>query len=580
MRLLVNRSLKRVLALFLAVVALFCVLGMNSPVSRIVTAEEYSGKGIFKQCTDNTLVSGYYVFGVGTSADSISAVNTTQTNNWIKFTTTKPGDGVITNPNTSIVWYYNATTGKFNNGTNYVAWTSTGNSGGLNDTGTPLTVTETATDGVYNITVTATPARVLRLNGTSGYRFYTSNTGTATFYFFKLDESAHTHSPNGETETVKATCTTAGSISYTCSCGELVNEQTDEALGHDYVYETLQSATCQVVGSRKITCSRCDYNETGVITKTSHIWDEKNECTACGATATAYVKVTEELTDWSGRYLIVYEDDARVFDGGRDSTNIDGAGNYQEVTLVDNQIAGDVDQYAFTIAKVDGGYSVQTQAGLYIGSTAANDNIIEKSEEFNADLLNTITYEDEAVKITGIAGTFIQYYKSGNNSRFRYYQTSQKAIALYRLEGEILTTEEKFERQATQANLKFVGDEAYVRFGMELDEDIYTALEAKDATFKITVNGQDFSQAGFNPVAIEENGVTKYHYWVVFSGIADYPTNELKAKVCVTVDGVTYAMAEIVTTGKLLAESYATDSLNEAQFAVITAMKSATVEAE
>ncbi len=185
---------KRLTALALALLMALSVV-VAVPLFVIgASAEEYTGTGTFTKCTGE-LTSGYYVFGVGNSEASIAALNTdTSSSNWIKFTTTTSTEGAIVNPDASIVWYYDAEAGTFNNGTNYVAWPTTGNSAFLKTTGTPLTVTETATAGVYNITVTATPARMLRLNNTSGYRFYTSSTGTNTFYFFKLQAAKHEHS--------------------------------------------------------------------------------------------------------------------------------------------------------------------------------------------------------------------------------------------------------------------------------------------------------------------------------------------------------------------------------------------------
>ncbi len=228
---------KIALSLFLVLVMALSLIGVLATPSE--AAEEYTGTGTFEQCTGN-LTSGYYVFGVGTSAASISALNTTATSNWIKFTTTTSTSGKITNPDSSIVWYYDAAAGTFKNGTNYVAWQTTGNSAVLNATGTPLTVTETSTEGVYNITVTATSDRNLRLNSTSGYRFYTSNTGTNTFYFFKLAETTggdggetHTHSYTSNVTTA-ASCTEAGTKTYSCECGDSYTE-TIPAAGHNYV---------------------------------------------------------------------------------------------------------------------------------------------------------------------------------------------------------------------------------------------------------------------------------------------------------------------------------------------------------
>ncbi len=173
---------KRILNMLLAVIMLVGIL----PASAITASadSEYSGIGAFTQCSSK-LTSGYYIFGVGEDTE-IDAINNTVGASWIKFTKTSLTNGTIENPDPSIVWYYDATAGTFKNGDNYVYWPTSGNTGGVGTESTSLTVTETDNSGVYNITVTSTPACMLRLNGTSGYRFYTSTTGNATFYFFKL----------------------------------------------------------------------------------------------------------------------------------------------------------------------------------------------------------------------------------------------------------------------------------------------------------------------------------------------------------------------------------------------------------
>ncbi len=333
-------NFKRFLCMVMALVLCFGAVGTYGIVPHVHAADEYTGTGTFNQCTGK-LESGYYVFGVGSSADSIAAVNTTAASNWIKFTTTTSTEGTITNPDTSIVWYYDAEAGTFNNGTNYVAWPTTGNSAGLQTTGTPLTVTETATAGVYNITVTATSARYLCLNGTSGYRFYTSSTGTNTFYFFKLAEAQHEHdytwdgnvgtdgthtltcantdgkcdavtvtedctwkdgvcsvcgaeAPECEHPTttevaeVPATCTEIGyTAGVQCTvCNQYISGHEEiEALGHTEVVDPAVPATCTETGlTEGKHCSVCEEvlvaQET--IPATGHNYVD-GECSVCGA---------------------------------------------------------------------------------------------------------------------------------------------------------------------------------------------------------------------------------------------------------------------------------------------------------
>ena len=81
-------------------------------------------------------------------------------------------------------------------------------------------------------------------------------TPQVTSYTTELD--LHVHQYTGEV-TTPATCTEAGVMTYTCSCGDTYTE-TIAALGHDYVNHAAQAATCTAIGwSAYQTCSRCDY---------------------------------------------------------------------------------------------------------------------------------------------------------------------------------------------------------------------------------------------------------------------------------------------------------------------------------
>ena len=134
-----------------------------------------------------TLTSGWYVFGTVTD-NTVYAVNNTVGTSWIKYTeVTASAEGVITNPDASVVWYYDATTGTIKNkdNTNYIYWTS-GNIGCCGPTSYAHTIEETATSGVYNVKSSADNTRILARNGTNGYRYY-AGSQTRTISFYKKD---------------------------------------------------------------------------------------------------------------------------------------------------------------------------------------------------------------------------------------------------------------------------------------------------------------------------------------------------------------------------------------------------------
>ncbi len=153
-----------------------------------------------------------------------------------------------------------------------------------------------------------------------------------------------------------------------------------------------------------------------------------------------YVKVTESRDDWSGEYLIVYETDGYIFDGNL--TSFDATSNYQEVTITDSTIAAaDGDAYKFTIAAMDGGYSIQGVSGKYIGH-ATNGNGLTTSDDA---AVNTISLDATGnANIIGSGGAYLRYNATANQWRFRYYKsgsyTNQKPIALYLKDGSAGTT--------------------------------------------------------------------------------------------------------------------------------------------
>lgn len=148
------------------------------------------------------------------------------------------------------------------------------------------------------------------------------------------------------------------------------------------------------------------------------------------ATVQTYQKVTSAPTDWSGEYLIVYEAGNCAMNGSL--TTLDGVSNFQSVTITDNAISLD-DSYSFTIAPMDGGYSIQAKSGTYMGN-ASNSNGLTSSD---AAMVNTLSLTaDGDVLIVSGGGAYLRYNATSGQTRFRYFRsssyTNQKAIHLYK----------------------------------------------------------------------------------------------------------------------------------------------------
>ncbi len=298
------------------------------------------------------------------------------------------------------------------------------------------------------------------------------------------------HSYGSGKITTSATCTTAGVKTFTCSaCGGTKTESIP-ATGHNYVLSGT-TYTCTGCGDSYDTWfvqfsvpagvaapEKIEYQDggitlpsagapTGEYTYTFAGWatapiedtEEKPAFYQAGDTFTAtqtttlyavytyvlpnedggngdYVKVTEAPADWSGEYVIVYEGGSLIFDGSL--SKLDATNNNKKVTITNGLItASEGDPCKFTIAAVDGGYSVQATNGNYIGRTATSNGLNEGTTPY----VHTITIDSSGnVKITSESGPYLNFNAGTDQMRFRYYKSGQKPIQLYVKNGSAGTT--------------------------------------------------------------------------------------------------------------------------------------------
>lgn len=194
-------------------------------------------------------------------------------------------------------------------------------------------------------------------------------------------------------------------------------------------------------------------------------------------TEKVYKKVTEDLTDWSGEYLIVYEAGNKVFDGSR--TTVDSAKNYKDVTIEENQIsATENENYKFTIEKLNDGYSIKSSSDYYIGQKSnANGLVASQSTQYS----NKISLNSSgSVDIISEGGAYLRYNKDNGQERFRFFKSStydsQQAIHLYKAEGE---------------GAVYTITDATIRYGAIMPETAYNA----NATYGLIVmSGSKYSE--------------------------------------------------------------------------------------
>ncbi len=148
--------------------------------------------------------------------------------------------------------------------------------------------------------------------------------------------------------------------------------------------------------------------------------------------AAEYAKITTTPEDWSGEYLLVYENEtsAHVW------TGVDVASCYVEATIEDGKIYGD-DLTTITIAPMNGGYAILTNGGdnngKYICGQADNNKLLFKDEA----QLNTLEYDAENGGVIITSNTSVmRFNKASNNMRFRYFKAEtyakQQIVQLYK----------------------------------------------------------------------------------------------------------------------------------------------------
>lgn len=157
-----------------------------------------------------------------------------------------------------------------------------------------------------------------------------------------------------------------------------------------------------------------------------------------------YVKVTAEQDDWSGDYLIVYEDgnNSNALDGSLSSIDVEG--NHIDVTILNNKIEATSTTRAsqFTVAAVSDGYSIQSAHGEYIGHTGSK-NTLNTSSSAGSGFVNSISYTSSNGCLIYVGSYYLRFNNaSTNGDRYRYYSssTSQQAIHLYKLDNVVGAT--------------------------------------------------------------------------------------------------------------------------------------------
>ncbi len=145
---------------------------------------------------------------------------------------------------------------------------------------------------------------------------------------------------------------------------------------------------------------------------------------------TTYEKVTSEPADWSGEYLLVYEDtgDAYSWNG------LDAANGYSQYAISDGKITA-TDAVTITIAPMTGGYSIKVNGSANDGKYIYGTKNSNKLNFGTTEVLNTLTYSESEVLITSNTSV-MRFNNASNQMRFRYFKSSsytgQQPVQLYK----------------------------------------------------------------------------------------------------------------------------------------------------
>ena len=143
--------------------------------------------------------------------------------------------------------------------------------------------------------------------------------------------------------------------------------------------------------------------------------------------ADEYEKVTSTPSDWSGEYLIVYENSSTI---GYVWTGVDANFNFETASITNSKITKPSNAVSVTISSMTGGYSIMvnggTNNGKYISGTSGSNTTVFGSSA----VANTLTYSS-GVDIASNTSHFVFNSTSGT-TRYRYYKSTTYSGSAYK----------------------------------------------------------------------------------------------------------------------------------------------------
>ena len=239
-----------------------------------------------------------------------------------------------------------------------------------------------------------------------------------------------------------------------------------------------------------------------------------------------YEKVTSAPADWTGDYLVVYEEGSLALssvDNGK------GSGYGSSVSIQGGKIAyADAKAYNIHVEKAASGYTFKL-GDSYIGMNASGKNL---NSSTTADKPGYIwTPSVSSIKNAAYSSYYLQWNESANI--FRCYTGSQNDVTLFRLDGEAggggtgptpvtptVTTGDASSVTQTEATLSatYTGTPTYGGFqwGLSADdlEEDWQAPYVNNGAFNATIDGLGAGHTYYYRayIGVLENGVYVYYY--------------------------------------------------------------------
>ena len=316
---------------------------------------------------------------------------------------------------------------------------------------------------------------------------------------------------------------------------------------------------------------------------------------------TIFEKVTNNLDDWSGTYLITYNDKS-CFDGSL--TELDNPNNTQNIVVENNTITGEEYlNYTFTFEKNGDNYSVKSKSGYYIGRNT-NSNGLDSSTTASYDI--SIEY-NSTIAIKSSGKCILNFNNASGQNRFRFFKTNQNPIALYKLKEKTTNytiTDASIRYGATIPSAAYDTNANYgllVTSGTKLDafiasnESIESLYSIADANNDNKVSKEEFISAldinleiettdynSLTPVKTDANGKADengeyYQFGINFTSALNHIDKKLCAIAYMEIDGEIFITKETNYSLRTLAQKYIDEKIladNEDATSVLNAIVS------